>query len=76
MYLTIIVQDSSTGISPEHLPHLFDRFYRTDEARTRDDGGAGLGLAIVKQFVLSHEGTIEVESELHQGTTFRIKLSY
>lgn len=75
-YLSMIVQDSGTGISPEHLPHLFDRFYRTDEARTRDGGGTGLGLAIAKQFVLSHGGTIEVESQLHQGTTFIIKLPY
>jgi len=72
--LTIVVQDSGAGIAPEHLPYLFERFYRADEARTRDGGGTGLGLAIAKQFVLSHQGTIEVESQLGQGTRFMIKL--
>lgn len=75
-YLAIMVQDTGTGISPEHLPHLFDRFYRTDEARSRDQGGTGLGLAIAKQFVLSHEGTIEAESQPNKGTTFIVKLPY
>ncbi len=74
--LTIIVQDTGIGIAPEHIPHLFDRFYRTDEARTRDSGGTGLGLAIAKQFVLSHQGTIEVESKLNQGSLFIIQLPY
>ncbi|MBT2292819.1 HAMP domain-containing protein [Paenibacillus albidus] len=74
--LKIVVQDSGIGIAPEHIPHLFDRFYRADEARTRDGGGTGLGLAIAKQFVLSHQGTIEVESSLDQGTRFIIQLPY
>lgn len=74
--LAIVVEDSGIGIAPEHIPHLFDRFYRTDEARTRDGGGTGLGLAIAKQFVLSHQGTIEIESSLNQGTRFIIQLPY
>lgn len=74
--LTIVVEDSGIGIAPEHIPHLFDRFYRADEARTRDGGGTGLGLAIAKQFVLSHQGTIEVKSSLNQGTRFIIQLPY
>jgi two-component system sensor histidine kinase BaeS len=74
--LTIIVQDYGIGIAPEHIPHIFDRFYRTDVARTRETGGTGLGLAIAKQFVLSHQGTIEVESKLNQGTRFIIQLPY
>lgn len=73
-YLKIIVEDTGTGIEPEHLPHLFDRFYRTDEARTRYSGGTGLGLAITKQYVLSHDGKIEVKSILGQGTSFIVKL--
>ncbi|MFM9281590.1 sensor histidine kinase [Paenibacillus jiagnxiensis] len=75
-FLTMIVQDNGVGVSPEHLPHLFDRFYRTDEARTRDGGGTGLGLSIAKQFILAHNGTIEVESQLNEGTRFVIRLPY
>jgi two-component system sensor histidine kinase BaeS len=74
--LTIIVEDTGTGIAAEHLPHLFDRFYRTDEARSRERGGSGLGLAIAKQYVISHQGTIKVESQLDQGTRFIIQLPY
>ena len=60
--LRVSVSDTGIGIEPEHLPHLFDRFYRTDPARTRSRGGSGLGLAIAKEFVAAHGGTIEVES--------------
>lgn len=70
----IAVQDNGPGIDPEHLPYVFDRFYRADEDRSRGTGGMGLGLAIVKEFVQAHEGTIEVESTLGQGTTFRVRL--
>jgi len=70
----IAIADTGPGIAPEHLPHLFDRFYRTDEARSRDRGGMGLGLAIAKEFVLAHGGTIDVESRPGKGTTFIVTL--
>jgi signal transduction histidine kinase len=73
--IQIRVRDTGAGISAEHLPHVFDRFYRTDKARTRDTGGTGLGLAIVNAIVLAHNGTIEVRSAgLGQGSTFTIHL--
>lgn len=72
--LRITVTDTGPGIQPEHLPHLFDRFYRTDEARARISGGMGLGLAIAKGFVTAHEGTIDVESIPGKGTTFIVRL--
>lgn len=71
----LIVQDTGIGIAPEHIPHLFDRFYRIDPARTRDRGGnSGLGLAIVDWIVKAHNGTIYVESQPGQGSTFTISL--
>ncbi|WP_313800058.1 ATP-binding protein [Cytobacillus sp.] len=75
-FLKIIVEDTGIGIEPEHLPHLFNRFYRTDEARTRYTGGTGLGLAIAKQYVVSHNGKIEVKSILEKGTRFIIQLPF
>nr|WP_317889463.1 ATP-binding protein [Geobacillus zalihae] len=72
--LQIAVSDTGIGIAPEHLPFLFDRFYRADEARTRNRGGIGLGLAIAKEFVSAHGGTIDVHSTPEQGTTFRVRL--
>lgn len=57
-------------------PLLFNRFYRTDEARTRNKGGMGLGLAIAKEFVLAHGGTIEAESQPGKGTTFIVRLPF
>ncbi|MNI79838.1 Sensor kinase CusS [compost metagenome] len=74
--LTMIVEDTGIGIAAEHLPHLFDRFYRTDEARSRERGGSGLGLAIAKQYIVSHQGTVKVESLENQGTRFTIQLPY
>jgi signal transduction histidine kinase len=68
------VKDNGSGMAPEHLPHLFERFYRVDKARDRAAGGSGLGLAIVKTIVESHGGQIWVESQLDQGTTFWILL--
>ncbi len=68
------VRDSGPGIPKEHQPYLFDRFYRSDEARTRQDGGAGLGLAICKRIVDAHGGDIRVESEPGKGATFVIDL--
>jgi signal transduction histidine kinase len=73
--LTITIRDSGEGIAPEHLPHLFDRFYRADRARARDTGGAGLGLAIVRAIVQAHGGTVTAHSAgMGQGSTFVVTL--
>ncbi len=74
MVAEIRVQDSGIGISAEHLPRLFERFYRSDRARSRKHGGTGLGLAIVKHIILAHNGKVDVESELGVGSTFTITL--
>lgn len=68
----VTVSDTGTGISPEDLPHVFDRFYRVDPSRNRVTGGAGLGLTIVKRLVEVHDGRIEVDSEMGVGTTFTV----
>ena len=70
----LAVIDTGTGISPEDLPHVFDRFYRGDKSRSRRGGGAGLGLAIARQLVIAHGGEIAAESALGAGTTFRVTL--
>jgi len=64
------VRDLGPGIAFEHLPRLFERFYRVDKGRSRESGGTGLGLAIVKHIVINHGGTVWVESELNHGSTF------
>jgi two-component system phosphate regulon sensor histidine kinase PhoR len=64
------VTDSGEGIAPEHLPHLTERFYRVDTARSRATGGTGLGLSIVKHVLLRHDATLDIESEVGRGSTF------
>jgi two-component system, OmpR family, phosphate regulon sensor histidine kinase PhoR len=68
------VEDSGAGIASEHLPRLFERFYRVDKARSRESGGTGLGLAIAKHIMLAHRGSIRAESELAHGSTFLFTL--
>jgi two-component system sensor histidine kinase BaeS len=73
--LMITVTDDGEGIPAEHLPHVFDRFYRADAARTREHGGAGIGLAIAKALVEAHQGHIAVASRgPATGATFTITL--
>lgn len=72
--VSLSVSDTGIGIAPEHLEHLFERFYRVDPARSRAAGGAGLGLAIADWVVHAHTGTIAVQSQPGQGTTFTARL--
>jgi two-component system phosphate regulon sensor histidine kinase PhoR len=72
--LKIKVQDRGQGIPKEHLPRLFERFYRIDAARSRAVGGTGLGLAIVKHIVQAHNGEVMVHSTIGEGTVFTISL--
>jgi signal transduction histidine kinase len=69
----IVVSDTGEGIPADHVPHIFERFYRADSARSRESGGVGLGLAIVKEIVETHHGEITVSSDLGQSTTFTIR---
>ena len=70
----LTIQDTGIGIPEEDLPLIFNRFYRVDKARTRDEGGSGLGLSICRQIAEAHKGKIEVESKLGVGTRFKIRL--
>ncbi len=71
-YVKIIVRDTGIGIPKNEIARIFERFYRVDKARSRDSGGTGLGLAIVKHIIESHQGFIQVESEVGVGTSFTI----
>ena len=68
------VADNGMGIPPEALPHVFERFFRVDKARSRELGGAGLGLSIVKSICVFHHGQVEVHSRPGQGSRFRVEL--
>lgn len=72
--IRLSVGDTGPGIDSQHLPHLFERFYRVDQARDRQSGGTGLGLAIVKEIVEAHGGRIEAQSQIGKGTTMTITL--
>jgi signal transduction histidine kinase len=72
--VTIAVCDAGPGIAPEHATHIFDRFYRVDQGRSREGGGFGLGLAIAQWAVQAHKGAISVSSVLGEGSTFRITI--
>ena len=71
--VAVAVEDTGHGIEPEHLPHLFERFYRTDWARAKDSGGTGLGLAIVKEIAEAHGGSISVTSQVDKGSVFTLR---
>lgn len=72
--IVISVKDTGCGIQPQNLPHIFDRFFREDKARSRDGGGIGLGLAIAQWIVEMHSGKISVQSEPGKGSTFKVVL--
>ncbi len=72
--IEISVTDEGPGIAPQHLSRIFERFYRIDKARSREQGGTGLGLAIVKHIALVHGGRVEVDSRIGRGSTFRLIL--
>jgi signal transduction histidine kinase len=68
------VRDTGVGIAAEHRPHVFERFYRVDRARSRSDGGAGLGLAIGRWIAEAHGGSLRAESAERRGSTFYVEL--
>ncbi len=70
----VAIRDTGIGIPPEHIPHIFERFYRVDRARSRAEGGSGLGLAICRHIAKAHRGKIEVESRVGEGSTFSVFL--
>lgn len=72
--VVLVVEDTGQGIAAAHVPHIFDRFYRADEARDRRTGGSGLGLSIVKEIAKAHNGHIDITSELGKGTRCTLSL--
>jgi two-component system phosphate regulon sensor histidine kinase PhoR len=70
--MSVSVSDTGSGISPDHLGRIFERFYRVDTARSRDEGGTGLGLAIVRHLVEAHGGSVRAQSVVGQGTTITL----
>jgi signal transduction histidine kinase len=73
-FARISVKDTGIGIPSEHLPYIFNSFYRVDRSRSREDGGTGLGLAICKRIAELHGGKISVSSVLKVGSTFTVEL--
>jgi signal transduction histidine kinase len=73
-WVRVSVADTGIGIPAKDLPHIFDRFYRVDKARSREKGGTGLGLAICKWIAEAHGGRIEVQSQVGKGSTFTVWL--
>ena len=73
-FVWFTIQDTGMGIAPEHLPHIFDRFWRADQARSQNTGGIGIGLAIAKRLVELQGGTVKVENTLGHGSTFRFSM--
>lgn len=73
-FVWLRVADTGEGIAPEHLPYVFERFYRADASRTRSTGGTGIGLAIVKQLIQAHGGDVQVESKIGVGSSFTFSL--
>lgn len=71
---SLVIKDQGIGISPEDLPHIFDRFYGVDSSRTCKTGGSGIGLSISKVIVEAHGGRIEARSQIGEGTEFMIEL--
>jgi two-component system phosphate regulon sensor histidine kinase PhoR len=68
----LVVRDTGAGIPAEHVPRVFERFYRVDPARSREHGGTGLGLSIVKHLMEAHGGRVDLSSALGRGTTVRL----
>jgi len=73
-FIRVDIKDSGVGISEEHLPQIFERFYRVDKDRARDSGGTGLGLAIIKHILQAHDGKVTVQSEPQKGSIFSVFL--